>query len=296
MRAALATIVLAVTSTARAQDARVARAELSDYVQRHYVPAHEDAGGIAVVFSGDLLRLSPPWQIDVQSGSGHGSFLRFVRLECAGDDVQVDEVVWEGRSLTRANVSGHVRRGRVRAANVAKLVETIRVLPTMRIELAHTRSADEPLSRGGSWFSSANCFVVLRVSGPDRTRILERTFCDYPTSDTQFDLLPLQRILGLLQGAVPAERLMPLVRGEFRESHFVSAFMENRRLMLEGGWWWVMEESVEALALFGRPEVVPVLDDLRKRPGLLPRQRRKIDLILESPDHWLTGAPKSPLE
>jgi hypothetical protein len=62
---------------------------------------------------------------------------------------------------------------------------------------------------------------------------------------------------------------------------------------MEGdSYWFVMEDSLEALTWFGNAEVVPALRHLKDRAEPSERRARKIDELLSRPAHWLQGEPK----
>lgn len=247
---------------------------------------------VAIVYSGAPLRLPSDWSIEVQSGSGHGFALTFRRFTGHGDGVALEEVEWRGRD---GSPSGRVRRAQLTEAACAPLIDAVRLLAAVEVKEVRTpRPMPDGRRVGGGWMSSADFFVVVRVLDAERRTLLERRFCGYPSSHRQLGYLPATAVARIAHEMLPGDAdLHTLPVEQQRESHFVDAFARNLEAVTrDTDWWWVLEYSVEALGALGSPEAVPALEELRDRLSGKDRARRKIERLLDAPEHWLQGPPK----
>jgi len=267
--------------------------ELEAAVRERYRPAGKER--LEVSWESEPFELPSTWALDVLTGSGHGGGLRFLRFESAGEQIAIEEVVWEGRSILRKEVDGRVRRAHVGADRLGPVLDLVRYLPTVRLdEIAAEVRLDEPRTFSvGRWRSSGDFLALVRVLGPEGEPRLQHSFVGYPSSTDQLKYLPTLVVCAAVRHALSGiDGWIDVPRDELRSCHFVSAFELNQDEMLERSWWWVMQGSVEALGYFGHPGVLPTLELLKSKPRLSARTAAKIEAVLAEPEHWLNGAPK----
>lgn len=266
--------------------------ELEAALRNRYRPGGTER--LEVSYEGEPLELPSAWTLDVQTGSGHGGGLRFLRFESDGERIAIEEIVWKGRSLLRGEVDGGVRRAQVEAKRLESVLELLRYLPCLRLAKSSAIRVDRTgRFWSGGWHSSDDFLARVLVLGPAGEPLLERSFAGYPSSAAQFEYLPTQVVCAAAQKTLSGiDGWTEVPKDELRSCHFVSAFASSLDDMLEESYWWVMERSVEALGYFGHPGATPTLEVLKSRPRLVPRQAAKIEAVLSEPDRWLTGAPK----
>lgn len=243
-----------------------------------------------VTFSGEPLRLGPHWTIDVQTGDGHSGRLAFLRFERTETTVDIEEISWEGLSVMsrREEPESRARRTSMAPEECAPLLEAVCLLPTMQLR--------EPAAPG-YWFSSASFFVLIRAIDSAGRTTLEKCFAGGRSATSQTRYLPLLALCDIAYELLERHaRWTSVPTVELRSTHYSHAFICNvdasHALPEFGGW--VAERSVNALAHFGNSEVVQAIAALQSRSSANGRLRRKIQALLERPEHWLAGKPKPP--
>ncbi len=272
---------------------------IRDLVTERYVGTRK-GDEVSVRFEGEKLRLAMPYAIDLQYVGGHGAYLSFVRCWVRPEGIDVEKVVWEGKTIMSSTVSGQVSRAHVTRQDFERVLEAVRVLPTIVLQeteepLTLTENPDGSYSVSGPrvWGTTNSFFTLVRVLDDSNQTVFERHYAGYEGSFSQ------ERYLALVAVSEIADEILAessdwqaVPQSEWRRSHFSSAFALNKRVMRGGSYWFVMEDSVEALAWFGTADVLPALRNVRERADTLNRQARKIDAILSRPDRWLQGEPK----
>lgn len=273
-----------VDSTPR--DLGTAQTAISAYVEEHASKSEYDE--VVVTFAGTPLELRPPVTIDVEGGSGHGNAFDFLRFLVGPRETEVERVTWRGTTMSRRTATAAVERTRLPTTDVLPVIDLVRALSTTTAE--RRRKPGAPL--GGSSGSSSRDFLVLvRALDASGAVLIEREYAGHAGTSGEATYLPLEAVLLAAEQRLAAvAHFAPVAAKKVRTSHFSDAFSRNVEAMLRDSHWWVMEYGLEALAHVGNPGVLGALRDLAGRaPSLLPRQRAKLDHLIDEPETYLEG-------
>lgn len=286
--------LLAMTLTAFLFGAPVCRAlspsesqvELERKLREMYRPRVDHAGGLQITFSGEPPTLPTGWTIDVRYGLRHAGTLTCFRLTERGEDIGLEEVICDSSARQQR---GSVRRAVVGEEDCSRFIETVRALSTVLLEEPDIDAI------GGEWREIESIFIAVVVLDGRGSSVLERRFVGFRSFENQKDFLPLQIVLAMAQEIASTwSNWAQATPSEFRACHFASAFSRDADFLAQSDCGWVVEQFIEALACYGNVEVTPTLERLLTTAGVSPRQRQKVERILESPGYWLADLPKDP--
>jgi hypothetical protein len=235
--------------------------------------------------------VTAPATFDVQWGSGHGGSIAFVRFAISTETTAIEQVYFRTDRHSRP-ATWSARRAVVPTTEIVPLVQLARAEARTRVEIRRRPNSD---GIGGSFGgSTADFFVLARVTDAHGDEVLEREYCGYPggsKTPRYAGILVVERAVRAYMDSLST--WADVGADKLRTTHLDAAFAANADLMFRDFHWWVMERSVEALGVFGTRASLPILrrlDAEYEEPQ--PRQRAKIRNVLGRPDHYLAGKPK----
>ncbi|MCI0587502.1 MAG: carboxypeptidase-like regulatory domain-containing protein [Planctomycetes bacterium] len=203
-------------------------------------------------------REAPEWEpeteVDVGSASGHGGNLRWIRLRPAGEEVEVLNLEYQGRSLGRkAPPAVTAKLGRLSRSAYAEVLHDL-----VRIEAA--RLVREPPSRS-RWSTTGDFWASIRIARGDAVRF-EDEWCGYPNSTDEARYAKVAAAVARVQSAVrDAEAASHEPTAEERlwaSGRFIRDW--KRHEGRGGGYRWVRERSPLLVASVGDDASLGVLD------------------------------------
>ena len=255
------------------------RSRLRAFMRKRYGSFANPGDKLRVLFEGERLAVPEHCYVDIEYGSI--ARLSFLRCRVTPDRVRAETVTWRGRWFSRSEVSGEVHTAQVDRRRFERVLDALRILPTIVL-----REEKAPSALSGLSVSCSSFFVLIRVLDENKSPVLERRYAGGMSSVSQLDYLPVLAVFHLARDIVEEGAHWQAVPVEgWRASHFTEAFVLNRECMMDRSYGFAMENSVEALALFGNGEAAETLKSLLSRADLLNRQREKINELLESGKH-----------
>jgi hypothetical protein len=276
--------------------------ELAASIRKNYKPSSE-YHHLELVTSGQPLKLPKNCLVDIESGNGHGHYMRFMRFTVRGQKVSVEDAIYGPRWMKPSGAK--LKRVMVSRRNVAPVLELVKILPTLHLVEHENRPPPKitknsngtesfTMSYSGPWSSSSDFFVLVRVMDEEGRVVYEHEFAGYAGGREQQQYLALKSVTEAADNWAKLQTGSTMVTGSaMRDSHCTDAFRRNRKIMREDFHWWVLEDSVEGLGFWGNKDALPVLKEIRaSQTNLHNRILGKIDQLLAQPDYWLEGPPK----
>jgi len=259
-------------------------------IKHHYQPC---AGGysLKINFSDKMLSIPEKGSIDVEWGYGHAAYLSFLRIIIDGGNVSIEHIEFRGLAFAQKVT---VRRILTTKQIIQSWLDAIRVLSSIYLQKIDLIPGPGGWGSGCGWGASTDFFNLVRVMDDNNRIIFKKDYAGYESNNEQFEYLPLLSVIKLISESLDGIKGWEISNvKEYRSSHFTDAFNLNRDIMLGKSYWWVMEDSVEALGFLGTVDALPTLKlILKNHPELLERQIVKIKKIIENPDCYLSGEPK----
>jgi len=266
---------------------------------------------VSVEIAEDRLKLPDKCTIDIETGGGHQGYLTFTRLELNGDECRIEKVLLTTLSLYRpAQKDGSlVQRAVVKRESIAPILETVSMLPAIKIIERYTGSPPKMeisdngdgtfTVRGGvtissSWSSTSDFFSLVRVMDENRKILLEKEYAGYFSSSHQLEYLPILAVSTTVKNYLDKiEKWEDVPRDKQRDCHLSDAFNLDRDHLIADFHWWVLEDSLEGLARVGNKSAHDTVKYvLSKYTGRTERIVNKIQAVAENPDYWLSGDEK----
>jgi len=221
---AAATAAAPCDAPTRAEKRRLKRAVLKGYQVDRKVKVN-------VAFP-SCLRAADPNRIVVESGAGHGGWMRLDELRVVGDRYQITSIEWQGYYLS-GSVPVVVRRGEVSRRKLARAVRDSRIL----LEASVTEKAPDLHLSG--WMSSGDFRAHVEVQGAVG-KPLVRGFTGYMGSQGQPRYAPVVRAVARLLMDTKTLKEVPI--DDDARRFFGERF--GRRHYLGGFQWWVHERML----------------------------------------------------
>lgn len=265
------------------------RAKFRKMVENLYRPVQKQDYIQVDFLKGGVLQ--PFSFVYVQTGDGHAGSIRSLCLQPTEEGIDVEEVEWQGQSLSHTEQPrGTVRRVRMSLSQCGPLLGMLRQLPLVKLR---EFKAGGPEHIGGDWTSTEDFFFNVQFIKQSGVPGVRKTHVGFLGSDSQLNCLPILVVLRVAAEVLPAKSQWKTVsQDNFRSCHFTSAFVRNRDVLSLPAYYWVLERSLDALGFFGNLGSLQALKTLGAKTTLLPEHKRKIDLLVGSPRHWLAGPPK----
>jgi hypothetical protein len=247
--------------------------------------------------------------IDVETGSGHGGYLNFFRLNLNGEDGSIEKI-----SLNRGSIlipdpkeKCQAKGAVIKRKNIKDILEAIALLPAIKlIEKSPKKTNSRTIKNkdgtftmtlrdiDAEWGSDSDFFVLVRALDENRKILLAKEYTGYSNSTDQLGYLPILAVCTLVEDRLDKiDSWINIPSDKWRESHLSDAFNLNRNLLLEDFHWWVLEGSLEGLAQAGNQSAQETIQFiLAKYKDRAKRITNKLDAVTKDFDYWLSGAPK----
>lgn len=214
---------------------------------------------LVVTFACDPLA-GPPSEIVIEDGSGHGQNLTLVRLRRRGGTVEALRLAFQGESFHSGPGDAFaVERGSVPASALDAILPAARALVLARLE---ERPRGDDAARSG-FFSSGDFHGLLRLQDA-AGHVMERAFTGYPSSEEQFDSMPMAEIGELLFDLLDKKiRWAAAPIDADARAFFTWRYLAAGLTPPPGrATWWVRERLVTMAETVGTPALIPSLLEL----------------------------------